>query len=321
MKKNYSICVLDAFTCNPGDLSWNALRQFGELQVHERSLGEKVLERAIEADILLTNKVVVNEDLIKKLPRLKYIGILATGYNVVDIHAAKARNIVVTNIPAYGTDSVAQMVFAHVLNICNQVQYHVQEVKKGRWSGCRDFSFFDKPLMELKGKTMGIVGLGKIGMATAKLALAFGMEVIALTSKTKNDLPAGISPVCEEDLFRQSDVLSLHCPLTPESRGFVQKEKLALMKAGAILVNLSRGPLVNEEDLAWALNNDKLYAAAVDVLSKEPPRSDNPLLTAKNCYITPHIAWASKEARARLIAQAVENVRAFVEGHPINRID
>lgn len=320
MKKNYSICVLDAFTCNPGDLSWEALRQFGELKVHERSPKEKVFELAAEADILLTNKVVVNEDLIKRLPRLKYIGILATGYNVVDIQAAKAHNIVVTNIPAYGTDSVAQMVFAHLLNICNQVQYHVQEVNKGRWAACRDFSFFDKPLMELKGKTMGIVGLGNIGMATASLALAFGMEVIALTSKSKEGLPVGICPVSEEELFRKSDVLSLHCPLTPENRGLVRKEKLALMKAGAILVNMSRGPLVNEEDLAWALNNDKLYAAAVDVLSKEPPRPDNPLLTAKNCYITPHIAWATREARARLIAQAVDNVRAFAEGHPINRI-
>ncbi len=321
MKKNYSICVLDAFTSNPGDLSWDALRQFGELQVYERSPVDNIVDRAREADILLTNKVILDEDLIKKLPRLKYIGVLATGYNVVDIHAAKAYNIVVTNIPAYSTDSVAQMVFAHVLNIYNQVQYHAQEVKKGRWSGCRDFSFFDKPLMELRGKTMGIVGLGRIGMATARLALAFGMEVIALTSKTQNDLPAGMRPVSEEDLFRKSDVLSLHCPLTPENRGFVHKEKLALMKAGAVLVNLSRGPLVNEEDLAWALNNDKLYAAAVDVLSKEPPCPDNPLLTAKNCYITPHIAWATKEARARLIAQAVENVRAFVEGHPVNRIN
>ncbi len=320
MNKNYSICVLDAFTCNPGDLSWDALRTYGELQVHERSPREKVLELAANADILLTNKVVVNEDLIKKLPRLKYIGILATGYNVVDIHAAKAHNIVVTNIPAYSTDSVAQMVFAHLLNICNQVQYHVQEVNKGRWSECKDFAFFDKPLMELRAKTMGIVGLGNIGMATARLALAFGMEVIALTGKNKADLPAGISPVDEDTLFRQSDVLSLHCPLTPENRGFVSKEKLALMKAGAILINMSRGPLVNEEDLAWALNNNKLFAAAVDVLSKEPPKSDNPLLRAKNCYITPHIAWATKEARARLIAQAVENVKAFMEGNPINRI-
>ncbi len=320
MKKKHSICVLDAYTCNPGDLSWDALREYGTLQVYDRSPEEKVLEFAAQADILLTNKVVINKDLIIQLPRLKYIGILATGYNVVDIHAAKAHNIVVTNIPAYSTNSVAQMVFAHVLNICNQVQYHVQEVNKGRWSECRDFSFFDKPLMELKGKTMGIVGLGNIGMTTAKLALAFGMEVIALTSKTKEDLTDGIRPVSEEEIFRQSDVLSLHCPLTPETRNFVRKEKLALMKAGAILVNLSRGPLVNEQDLAWALNNDKLYAAAVDVLSKEPPGDDNPLLTAKNCYITPHIAWATKEARARLIAQAVDNVRAFVEGRPINQI-
>lgn len=320
MKKNYSICVLDAFTCNPGDLSWDALRQYGELQVYPRSPREKLFELAAHAEILLTNKVVINEDLMDKLPKLKYIGILATGYNVVDIQAAQAHNIVVTNIPAYSTDSVAQMVFAHLLNICNQVQYHVQEVNKGRWSDCRDFSFFDKPLMELKGKKMGIVGLGNIGMATAKLALAFGMEVLALTSKSKDDLPADITPVNEEELFRQSDVLSLHCPLTHDNRGFVCKAKLELMKPEAILINMSRGPLINEEDLARALNKGKLYAAALDVLSKEPPHADNPLLTAKNCYITPHIAWATKEARKRLIAQAVKNVAAFVEGHPINQI-
>lgn len=314
------IVVLDGYTLNPGDLSWKALEELGDCTVYDRTPADQVIERARGAEVILTNKVVMTKEIMDALPELKYIGVLATGYNVIDIEAAKSRGIVVTNIPSYSTDSVVQSVFAHLLNITNRVAHYTEEVRAGRWTECKDFTFWDTPLIELKGKTIGIVGLGHIGSAVAKVALAFGMKVIAYTSKKKDQLPEGITPVSKEELFRQSDVLTLHSPLTPETRGFVNSAMLALMKPTAILINTSRGPLVNEADLAEALNSRKIFAAGVDVLSSEPPKADNPLLTARNCYITPHIAWATLEARQRLMQIAVANVKGYKEGHVQNNV-
>lgn len=314
------IVVLDGYTLNPGDLSWKGLEALGDCTVYDRTPAGEVINRAQGAEAILTNKVVISKEVLDHLPDLKYIGVLATGYNVVDIEAAKSKEIVVTNIPSYSTDSVVQSVFAHLLNITNRVAHYTQEVREGKWVECQDFTFWDTPLFELKGKTMGIAGLGHIGMAVAKVALAFGMKVIAVTSKKKEDLPEGIVPVSKEELFKQSDVLSLHSPLTPDTRNFVNAERLALMKPTAIIINTSRGPLVNEKDLADALNSRKIFAAGVDVLSTEPPKADNPLLTAQNCYITPHIAWATFEARTRLMDIAVNNLKSYQEGKVQNNV-
>lgn len=314
------IVVLDGYSLNPGDLSWEGFKKLGDCEVYDRTSGDLVIERARGAEAVLTNKVVMTKEVMEALPDLKYIGVLATGYNVVDIDAAKERGIVVTNIPSYSTDSVVQSVFAHLLNITNRVAHYTREVKAGKWVESKDFTFWDTPLFELKGKTIGIVGLGHIGMAVAKVAQAFGMNVIALTSKKKEDLPEGITPVSKEELFRQSDVLTLHSPLTPQTRNFVNAEMLALMKPTAIVINTSRGPLVNEKDLADALNNKKIFAAGVDVLSSEPPKADNPLLKAHNCYITPHIAWATFEARSRLMQIAVDNLKGFIDGKVQNNV-
>lgn len=314
------IVVLDGYTLNPGDLSWKGLEALGECRVYDRTPAGQVVERAADAEAVLTNKVVIDRAVMEALPGLKYIGVLATGYNVVDVEAAGERGIVVTNIPAYSTDSVVQSVFAHLLNITNRVAHYSEEVRDGRWTACADFTFWDTPLHELHGKTMGIAGLGHIGMAVARVALAFGMRVIALTSKKQADLPDGIESVTKEELFRQSDVLTLHSPLTPETRGFVDARMLALMKPTAIVINTSRGPLVDEADLAEALNEKRIFAAGVDVLSSEPPAADNPLLTARNCFITPHIAWATFEARARLMQIAVNNLDGFLSGDIRNRV-
>lgn len=312
------IVVLDGYAANPGDLSWNGLEKLGDVTVYDRTSPGELIERAKDAEILLTNKVVLDAEALKSLPKLKYVGVLATGYNVVDTTAAHSRGIVVTNIPAYSTDSVAQMVFAHLLNITQRVGHYAEENRKGRWTANPDFCYWDTPLMELAGKTIGIVGLGHTGSATARIALAFGMKVKAFTSKDSSKLPAGIEKASIDEIFAGSDVVSLHCPLTDTTKGLVNAARLRQMKPMAIIINTGRGPLVNERDLADALNAGVIYAAGVDVLSTEPPKVDNPLLTAKNCFITPHIAWATKEARTRLMDIAIDNVRAFLSGKPIN---
>ena len=315
------IVVLDGYAANPGDLSWDEMKQLGECVIYDRTSPTEVLERSQGAEILLTNKTVLDAKTINALSDLRYIGVLATGYNIVDTDTAKERGIIVTNIPAYSTDSVAQMVFAHLLNICQQVQYHAEEVRKGRWSACPDFCFWDTPLIELAGKKMGIVGLGNTGMRTARIAISFGMEVCAYTSKSHFQLPHEIKKMELDELFAECDVVSLHCPLTEQTREMVNARRLSLMKPTAILINTGRGPLVNEQDLADALNSGRIYAAGVDVLSQEPPRADNPLLTARNCYITPHIAWASTAARERLMQIALNNLKAYQEGKPINVVN
>lgn len=315
------IVVLDGYAANPGDLCWDELKALGECTVYDRTAPAEVLERSAGAEILLTNKTVITAEHIAALPGLKYIGVLATGYNIVDVTAAKEHGVIVTNIPAYSTDSVAQMVFAHILNISLQVQHHSEEVHKGRWTDSKDFCFWDTPLIELHGKKIGIVGLGHTGYATARIAIGFGMQVYAYTSKTHFQLPPEIHKMELDELFRECDIISLHCPLTDSTREMVNAERLRLMKSTAILINTGRGPLINEQDLADALNNGTIYAAGVDVLSQEPPRADNPLLTAKNCYITPHIAWASTAARERLMQIMLENIRAYLEGKPINVVN
>ena len=319
-QKKFKISVLDGYAANPGDLSWEGLRAMGECVVYERTAPEQVLERAAGADAILTNKVVITAEHMEALPDLRYIGVLATGYNVVDIEAAKAKGITVTNIPAYSTASVAQMVFAHILNIATQAQHHSEEVRKGRWSQSKDFCFWDTPLMELRDKKIGLVGLGHIGYTVARVAIGFGMKVYAFTSKSHFQLPPEIKRMEMDELFSECDIVSLHCPLTSDTRGLVDARRLAMMKPTAILINTGRGPLVNEDDLANALNSGKIYAAGLDVLSEEPPCADNPLLTARNCYITPHIAWATFEARQRLMQIATDNLRAFLDGKPENVI-
>lgn len=315
------IVVLDGYAANPGDLCWDELKALGECTVYDRTAPAEVLERSAGAEILLTNKTVITAEHIAALPGLKYIGVLATGYNIVDVAAAKEHGVIVTNIPAYSTDSVAQMVFAHILNIAQQVQHHSEEVHKGRWTDSKDFCFWDTPLLELHGKKIGIVGLGHTGYATARIAIGFGMEVYAYTSKTHFQLPPEIHKMELDELFSECDIISLHCPLTDTTREMVNAGRLRLMKPTAILINTGRGPLVNEQDLADALNNGTIYAAGVDVLSQEPPRADNPLLTAKNCYITPHIAWASTAARERLMRIMSGNIRAYQDGKPINVVN
>lgn len=314
------IIVLDGYGLNPGDLSWNGFEKLGECTVYDRTTPEQVVERAAGAEILITNKTVLTADIMKSLPDLKYVGVLATGYNVVDVKAAKERGIVVTNIPAYSTDSVAQMAFAHLLAITQHVEHYTEENRIGRWADCRDFCYWDTPLMELAGKKMGIVGFGHTGQATARIASAFGMRVLVYTSKNEQQLPSGVSKVSLDDLFRTCDVVSLHCPLTDTTKYLVDAARLKQMKPSAILINTGRGPLVNEHDLADALNRGEIYAAGVDVLSCEPPKADNPLLAARNCYVTPHIAWATIEARSRLMDMAVENLRSFLSGKTIHNV-
>ena len=314
------IVVLDGYGLNPGDLSWSGMEALGELTVYDRTSPSELLERSEGAEVLITNKTLITAENMAELPNLKYIGVLATGYNVVDIDAAKARGIVVTNIPAYSTNSVAQMVFAHVLNITQHVGHYADENAKGRWSSNADFCYWDTNLVELDGKKMGIVGLGNIGKATARIALAFGMEVLAYTSKEQKDLPQGVKKVTLDELFAESDVLSLHCPLTPDTKEMVNANRLCMMKPNAILINTGRGPLVNEQDLADALNEGRIAGAGLDVLSVEPALANNPLLSAKNCFITPHIAWATKEARTRLMDIAVNNLKSYQEGNIINNV-
>ena len=313
------IVILDAYTVNPGDLTWHPLDDMGELIVYDRTLPEQVVERCKGAEVVLTNKVVLDAEILNQLPHLSYIGVLATGYNVVDLEVASRQSITVTNIPAYSTNSVAQMVWAHILNITNNVAHYATENSKGRWTNNKDFCYYDFTHTELAGKTMGIVGLGNTGMATARIAQAFGLKVIAYTSKTQ--LPEGMTKVTLDELFQESDILSLHCPLTNETKGLVNRERLNLMKPSAILINTSRGSVVNEADVADALNQGRIAAFGADVVSVEPIGASNPLLNAKNCFLTPHIAWATKEARQRLIDICVENVKAFVQDNPQNVVN
>lgn len=315
------IVVLDGYAANPGDLCWDRLEEMGDCTIYDRTSPDEVVARAQGAEVVLTNKTALTAQHLEALPLLKYIGVLATGYNIVDTAAARERGILVTNIPAYSTNSVAQLVFAHILNIAQQVQHHNEEVHKGRWTQCEDFCFWDMPLMELRDKKLGIIGLGHTGYTTARIAIGFGMQVHAYTSKSHFQLPPEIHKMELDELFRECDIVSLHCPLTPETRGLVNADRLALMKPTAILINTARGPLVDEQALADALNNGTIQAAGLDVLSQEPPRADNPLLTARNCYITPHIAWGSTAARERLMQIMADNVKAYMEGKPINVVN
>jgi len=315
------IVVLDGYTLNPGDLSWKDLEALGECTIYDRTLSEEVLARSKDAGIILTNKTVLNGDTIRQLNSLKYISVLATGYNIVDVEAAFEQAIPVSNVPAYSTDSVAQMVFAHILNLTQNVGHHSHTIGEGCWSRNPDFCYWDKPLIELNGLTMGIIGFGRIGRAVTKLARAFGMKVIAYDVHEPNELPKGCRMESLDEVFSQADILSLHCPLTSETEKIINTKSLSRMKQTAFLINTSRGSLVDEQSLAEALDKGVIAGAGLDVLDIEPPEKDNPLFEAKNCFLTPHIAWATKSARQRLMDVTVENVRAFLSGQLINVIN
>lgn len=312
------IVVLDGYTLNPGDMNWEELRVLGDCQVYDRTSPADLVARAAGAGVILTNKVVLDAAALAALPALKYIGVLATGYNVVDVAAARQHGLCVTNIPAYSTTSVAQLVFAHALELAHHIGEHAAGVRAGRWSRSVDFCYWDTPLVELAGLTMGIVGFGQIGRQVARIADAFAMKVLAHAPRAAANVPAYVTLASLEDLLRQSDLVSLHCPLTPQTRELINSQRLAMMKPGAFLINTGRGALINEADLAAALNQGQLAGAGLDVLSSEPPAATNPLLAARNCLITPHIAWATRAARQRLMRQAVENLRAFLGGQAVN---
>lgn len=316
------IVILDGYAANPGDLSWDGLRQFGELTIYDRTAREDIVSRIGDAGIIFTNKTPITKETLEACPQLKMIGVLATGFNIIDIQTAKEQGVTVCNVPDYSTVSVAQLVFAMLLEICHHVGHHSAAVHAGRWSSNPDFCFWDYPLMELVGKTMGIVGYGRIGQAVARLALAFGMQVIASSrSAVPGTEKDGVRFVTREELLKSADVVSLHCPLTPETEGLINRASIEWMKHGAILINTGRGPLVVEKDLADALNTGRLYAAGLDVAAQEPIPKDSPLIGAKNCFITPHIAWATFEARRRLVDITVENLRSFLEGKPVHVVN
>lgn len=314
------IVILDGYTVNPGDLSWEGIESLGSCKIYERTTPEETIDRAKDADAVFTNKVVFNKALIEQLPRLKFIGVLATGYNVVDLEAASDAGIVVTNIPAYSTASVAQMVFSHILHHVQNISTHALSVQKGEWSKSIDFSYHLTPQTELAGKTLGIIGFGQIGQTVAKLGIAFGMNIL-FNNRSKKETSLNAQQVDLDTLLAESDYISINCPLTDENAGFINKNAIDKMKPSAILINTGRGPLINEKDLAEALNSERIAGAGLDVLSAEPPAPDNPLITAKNCRITPHIAWATTEARARLIEIATQNLKAFTEGKPQNVVN
>ena len=315
------IVVLDGFTLNPGDLNWDGLKQLGSCAIYDRTPANQIIERTGNAEIVLTNKTILSRETILALPKLKYIGVLATGYNVVEIAAAKERGVPVTNIPDYGTHSVAQFTFALLLELAHRVGHHAQTVGDGRWVRSADFCYWDYPLMELHDLTFGVIGFGKIGRAVAKLADAFGMKVLVHNRSEPKDFPPQFESTRLDSLLARSDVVSLHCPLTADNRQFINAQRLGLMKPSAFLINTSRGPLLDERAVADALNSGRIAGAAVDVLSVEPPNADNPLLTARNCFVTPHIAWATRAARARLMDIALENIRAFIAGTPRNVVN
>jgi glycerate dehydrogenase len=312
------IVVLDAYALNPGDLSWAALKKLGETVIYERSTVAETLSRIADADVVLTNKALLPAEIIDNAANLKYIGVMATGYNVVDTIAARKRNIVVTNIPAYSTQSVAQLTLAIILELSNHVAIYVQSVRNGDWSQSKDFSYQVKAIMELQNKILGIIGFGKIGQAVAKMGLAFGMQVIASHKHPERDKMEGVRFVNEGTCFREADIVSLHCPLNEQNKHFVNQQLLGMMKSSAFLINTSRGGLINEQDLASALNAGHIAGAGLDVLSSEPPSKNNPLLHAKNCLITPHIGWSTYEARHRLMLDVVKNLVAFQNGNPVN---
>lgn len=315
--------ILDAYTENPGDLSWDSLKQFGELTIYDRTPDDdnEIIRRIGDADIVLTNKTPLRAKVFESCPNLRYVSVLATGYNVVDIDKARELGIPVSNVPAYGTDAVAQFAIALLLEVCHHVAHHSQAVHEGKWAANPDWCFWDYPLIELAGKTLGIIGFGRIGQATARIAKALGMRVIAQSRTQREEAKALAEYVDLDTLFAKSDVIALHCPLFPETEGIINKENIAKMKDGVIIINNSRGQLVVEQDLADALNSGKVYAAGLDVVSTEPIKSDNPLLGAKNCLITPHISWAPKESRQRIMDTTAENLRSFIEGTPQNVIN
>ena len=319
------IVILDGYTENPGDLSWEGFEALGELTVYDRvedTRTENVKRLIGDAELVITNKCPITRELLEACPQIRYIGVLATGYNVVDVDAAREKGIPVTNIPGYGTTTVAQYTFALLLELCCHVGHHSQEVKKGRWAAGKDFCFWDYPMMELGGKTMGLIGFGRIGQAVAKLAEAFGMQVLVYSRTGRPELETGACRFVDlEELLAKSDVISLHCPLFPETKGIINAETIAKMKEGVLLINTARGPLIEEAALAEALKNGKVAAAALDVMGQEPVNGDNPLLALDNCLITPHIAWAAKEARERLMDIAVNNLKGFLSGEPQNVVN
>lgn len=316
------IVILDGYTENPGDLSWEGLGKLGQLSVYDRTPVEEIVSRIGDAEVVITNKTPLSAETFAACPNIKYVGVLATGYNVVDLDAATRGSVAVTNIPTYGTTAVAQFVFALLLEVCHHVGHHSNSVKAGNWSKCPDFSYWDYPLIELAGKTLGIIGFGRIGQNTAKIAVALGMKVLAYDEYPKDELGTqDIRIVGLDELLAGSDVISLHCPLFPSTQGMINKDSIGKMKDGVILINTSRGPLVVEEDLKAALDSGKIYAAGLDVVSNEPIRADNVLLGCDNCLITPHIAWAPSASRQRLMDIAVENLSAFLKGSPTNVVN
>jgi len=315
------IVVLDGGTLNPGDLSWGELEALGDCTIYDRTPADLTVERAKDADVVFTNKVILDREVLDQLPNLKYIGVLATGYNIVDIEAARERDIPVCNVPTYGTSSVSQMVFAHLLNLCQHVAYHAETVTAGRWANSDDWCYWDFPMIELAGLTFGVVGYGRIGRASAALAKAFGMKVIAYDAFVQDSGEPEIDMVDLDTIFSESDAITFHCPLTPETTKMVNSERLAQMKKTAFVINTSRGPVIDNKDLADALNAGVIAGAGIDVVETEPPEPDNPLFTAKNCYVTPHISWATRSARGRLMQTAVDGVAAFIAGKPINVVN
>lgn len=315
------IVLLDGYASNPGDLTWEPLKEMGEVTVYDRTQPSEVVERAHDAEIIVTNKVTLTRQTLEQLPNLRLICVLATGYNTIDTLAARDLGITVCNVPAYSTDSVAQMVFAQILNMTNRVAHYARQTREGRWSAAPDFCYWDLPVSELAGKTLGIVGLGHIGAKVASIAREFGMDVFAFTSKNSIDLPDYIQKTTLEGLFGVSDILTLHCPLTPDTHELINARTIARMKRGALLVNTGRGPLVNEADVAEALASGQLGGYGADVMCSEPPAADNPLFAQPNAFITPHIAWASVEARQRLLNATFDNIRAFQDGHPKNVVN
>lgn len=316
-----TITILDGHTLNPGDLSWQPLQVLGDCRIFDRTTPDQISARAGDAEIILTNKVILSREIIAALPKLRCIGVLATGYNVVDTVAARARGIPVTNVPDYSTRSVAQLTFALLLELTHAAGHHAQTVRAGRWSQSPDFCYWDQPLLELDGLAFGIVGFGRIGREVAKIAQAFGLRVLVHSRTVPSSLPPGVELVSLEELFTRADVVSLHCPLTPDTRNLVDARRLGLMKPSAFLLNTSRGPLVDEVALAEALNAGRIAGAGLDVLATEPPPATNPLLTARNCLITPHLAWASTAARRRLLQIAADNIRTFLAGSPQNVVN
>lgn len=315
------IVNLDGYTTNPGDLSWEGIKQYGEYVVYDRTSPEQVIERAKDAEILIINKTVVDAEMLSQMPKLKYVGLQSTGYNVIDGKAAREREIVISNIPAYSTNAVAQLVFSFILQITNKVSIHSDSVHSGEWVNCPDFCYWKGSLTELDGKTIGIIGFGSIGKRVTRIAEAFGMKVLVYTPHPEPEKYNNVEFTDFESLLKNSDIITCHCPLTPETTLLINENALSKMKRSAIFINTSRGPVVDDAALAQALNEGRIQAAGLDVITTEPPKADNPLLTAKNCYITPHIAWAGYETRARLLRILEENLKAFLEGHPQNVVN